>query len=67
EDYTLLAYTYVNDRGETVTMWLLEKDGKRANNKELQAFLEEHGNELNPVLYTELSGEELERKVNDAW
>ncbi|MBC1486127.1 hypothetical protein HB897_07800 [Listeria seeligeri] len=67
EDYTLLAYTYVNDQGETVTMWLLEKDGKRANNKELQAFLEEHGNELNPVLYTELSGEELERKVNDAW
>ncbi|WP_271006925.1 T7SS effector LXG polymorphic toxin [Listeria seeligeri] len=67
EDYTLLAYTYVNDRGETVTMWLLEKDGKRANNKELQAFLEEHGNDLNPVLYTELSGEELERKVNDAW
>ncbi|MBT0132443.1 hypothetical protein G4229_01905, partial [Listeria seeligeri] len=59
EDYTLLAYTYVNDRGETVTMWLLEKDGKRANNKELQAFLEEHGNDLNPVLYTELSGEEL--------
>nr|WP_270998166.1 T7SS effector LXG polymorphic toxin [Listeria seeligeri] len=67
EDYTLLAYTYVNEKGETVTMWLLEKDGKRANNKELQAFLEEHGNELNPVLYTELSGEELERKVNDAW
>ncbi|MBC1470726.1 T7SS effector LXG polymorphic toxin [Listeria seeligeri] len=67
EDYTLLAYTYVNDRGETVTMWLLEKDGKRANNKELQAFLEEHGNDLNPVLYTELSGEEFERKVNDAW
>lgn len=67
EDYTLLAYTYVNDQGETVTMWLLEKDGKRANNKELQAFLEEHGNDLNPVLYTELSGEELERKVNDAW
>ncbi|WP_271004813.1 T7SS effector LXG polymorphic toxin [Listeria seeligeri] len=67
EDYTLLAYTYVNDQGETVTMWLLEKDGKRANNKELQAFLEEHGNELSPVLYTELSGEELERKVNDAW
>ncbi|MBC1727266.1 hypothetical protein HB981_12310 [Listeria seeligeri] len=67
EDYTLLSYTYVNDRGETVTMWLLEKDGKRANNKELQAFLEEHGNDLNPVLYTELSGEELERKVNDAW
>lgn len=67
EDYTLLAYTYVNDQGETVTMWLLEKDGKRASNKELQAFLEEHGNELNPVLYTELSGEELERKVNDAW
>ncbi|WP_406946552.1 hypothetical protein, partial [Listeria innocua] len=24
EDYTLLAYTYVNDQGETVTMWLLE-------------------------------------------
>ncbi|MHC5410019.1 T7SS effector LXG polymorphic toxin [Listeria seeligeri] len=67
EDYTLLAYTYVNDQGETVTMWLLEKDGKRANNKELQAFLEEHGNDLNPVLYTELSGEELDRKVNDAW
>ncbi|MBC1586330.1 hypothetical protein HB909_10520 [Listeria seeligeri] len=67
EDYTLLAYTYVNEKGETVTMWLLEKDGKRANNKELQAFLEEHGNDLNPVLYTELSGEELERKVNDAW
>lgn len=30
EDYTVLAYTYVNDQGETVTMWLLEKDGKRA-------------------------------------
>lgn len=67
EDYTLLAYTYVNDKGKTVTMWLLEKDGKRASNKELQNFLEEHGEELNPILYTELSGEELERKVNDAW
>ncbi|MDT0001454.1 T7SS effector LXG polymorphic toxin [Listeria cossartiae subsp. cayugensis] len=67
EDYHLFAYTYVNDKGETVTMWLLERDGKRASNKELQAFLEEHGAELDPILYTSLSGEELERKVNDAW
>lgn len=67
EDYSLLAYTYVNDQGKTVTMWLLEKDGKRARNKELQDYLEEHGEELNPILYTELSGEELERKVSDAW
>lgn len=29
EDYTVLAYTYVNDQGKTVTMWLIEKDGKR--------------------------------------
>ncbi|HAB0009139.1 TPA_asm: hypothetical protein GIN74_07010 [Listeria monocytogenes] len=67
EDYHLFAYTYVNDKGETVTMWLLERDGKRASNKELQAFLEENGAELDPILYTNLSGEELERKVNDAW
>ncbi|EAE6298282.1 hypothetical protein E5Z49_12905 [Listeria monocytogenes] len=67
EDYTVLAYTYVNDQGETVTMWLLEKDGKRAENKELQDFLEKYGQELDPVLYTNLSGEELERKVNDSW
>ncbi|MBC6116853.1 hypothetical protein HCA24_10365 [Listeria innocua] len=67
EDYQLFAYTYVNDKGETVTMWLLERDGKRASNKELQAFLEENGAELDPILYTNLSGEELERKVNDAW
>lgn len=67
EDYQLFAYTYVNDKGETVTMWLLERDGKRATNKELQAFLEESGAELDPILYTNLSGEELERKVNDAW
>ncbi|MBC2314196.1 hypothetical protein HCB40_08330 [Listeria welshimeri] len=67
EDYTLFAYTYVNDQGETVTMWLLERDGKRATNQELQDFLEEHGQELNPLLYTNLSGDELERKVNDSW
>ncbi|EPN2895388.1 T7SS effector LXG polymorphic toxin, partial [Listeria monocytogenes] len=67
EDYQLFAYTYVNDKGETVTMWLLEQDGKRASNKELQAFLEENGAELDPILYTNLSGEDLERKVNDAW
>ncbi|MBC1351691.1 hypothetical protein HB837_04450 [Listeria innocua] len=67
EDYQLFAYTYVNDKGETVTMWLLERNGKRASNKELQAFLEENGAELAPILYTNLSGEELERKVNDAW
>uniref|UniRef100_UPI001131A317 LXG domain-containing protein n=1 Tax=Listeria monocytogenes TaxID=1639 RepID=UPI001131A317 len=67
EDYTVLAYTYVNDQGETVTMWLLEKDGKRIENKELQDFLEKHGQELDPLLYTNLSGEELERKVNDSW
>lgn len=67
EDYTLFAYTYVNDQGETVTMWLLERDGKRATNQELQDFLEEHGQELNPLLYTNLTGEELERKVNDSW
>lgn len=67
EDYQLFAYTYVNDKGETVTMWLLERDGKRASNKELQAFLEENGAELDPILYINLSGEELERKVNDAW
>ncbi len=67
EDYTLFAYTYVNDQGETVTMWLLERDGKRATNQELQDFLEEHGQALNPLLYTNLSGEELERKVNDSW
>ncbi|MCJ1723951.1 T7SS effector LXG polymorphic toxin, partial [Listeria ivanovii] len=63
EDYSLLAYTYVNDQGKTVTMWLLEKDGKRARNKELQDYREEHGEELNPIQNTELSGEELERKV----
>ncbi|EAF5052089.1 hypothetical protein C2W34_09160 [Listeria monocytogenes] len=67
EDYTVLAYTYVNDQGETVTMWLLEKDGKRVENKELQDFLEKHGQELDTLLYTNLSGEELERKVNDSW
>lgn len=67
EDYTVLAYTYVNDQGESVTMWLLEKDGKRVENKELQDFLEKHGQELDPLLYTNLSGEELERKVNDSW
>lgn len=67
EDYTVLAYTYVNDQGETVTMWLLEKDGKRIENKELQDFLEKHGQELDPLLYTNLSGEELERRVNDSW
>ncbi len=67
EDYTVLAYTYVNDQGETVTMWLLEKDGKRVENKELQDFLEKYGQELDPLLYTNLSGEELERKVNDSW
>ncbi|HHQ1094103.1 TPA: T7SS effector LXG polymorphic toxin, partial [Listeria innocua] len=67
EDYTVLAYTYVNDQGKTVTMWLIEKDGKRVENKELQDFLEKHGQELDPLLYTNLSGEELERKVNDSW
>ncbi|MBC2109013.1 LXG domain-containing protein [Listeria innocua] len=67
EDYTVLSYTYVNDQGKTVTMWLLEKDGKRVENKELQDFLEKHGQELDPLLYTNLSGEELERKVNDSW
>ncbi|MBC2187241.1 hypothetical protein HCB28_13760 [Listeria sp. FSL L7-0253] len=67
EDYTVLAYTYVNDQGETVTMWLLEKDGKRVENKELQDFLEKHGQELPAISYTELSGEELERRVNDSW
>ncbi|MBC2262371.1 hypothetical protein HCB45_12340 [Listeria sp. FSL L7-0091] len=67
EDYTVLAYTYVNDQGETVTMWLFEKDGKRVENKELQDFLEKHGQELDPLLYTNLSGEELDRKVNDSW
>ncbi|EAH4443804.1 hypothetical protein HDI65_002091 [Listeria innocua] len=67
EDYTVLAYTYVNDQGKTVTMWLLEKDGKRVENKELQDFLEKNGLELDPLLYTSLSGEELERKVNDSW
>lgn len=67
EDYTVLAYTYINDQGETVTMWLLERDGKRVENKELQDFLEKNGQELDPLLYTNLSGEELERKVNDSW
>lgn len=67
EDYTVLAYTYVNDQGKAVTMWLLEKDGKRVENKELQDFLEKNGLELDPLLYTSLSGEELERKVNDSW
>lgn len=67
EDYTVLSYTYVNDQGKTVTMWLLEKDGKRVENKELQDFLEKNGQELDPLLYTSLSGEELERKVNDSW
>ncbi|EAG7396049.1 hypothetical protein BLH43_15590, partial [Listeria monocytogenes] len=67
EDYTVLAYTYVNNQGETVTMWLLEKDGKRVENKELQDFLEKHGQELPAISYIELSGEELERRVNDSW
>lgn len=61
EDYTVLAYSYVNSQGETITMWLLKKDGKRVENKELQDFLEKHGEELPAISYTELSGEELER------
>ncbi|MCN72853.1 hypothetical protein CCE97_14930, partial [Listeria monocytogenes] len=67
EDYTVLAYTYVNGQGENVTMWLLEKDGKPVENKELQDFLEKHGQELPAISYIELSGEELERRVNDSW
>ncbi|EHD1509426.1 hypothetical protein JR583_002945 [Listeria monocytogenes] len=67
EDYTVLAFTYVNGQGETVTMWLLEKDGKRVENKELQDFLDKHGQELPGISYTEISGEELERRVNDSW
>lgn len=67
EDYTVLAFTYVNGQGETVTMWLLEKDGKRVENKELQEFLEKHGQELPAISYIELSGEELERRVNNSW
>lgn len=57
----------MNNQGETVTMWLLEKDGKRVENKELQDFLEKHGQELPAISYIELSGEELERRVNDSW
>lgn len=67
EDYTLFAYTYVNDKGKNVTMWLIEKNGKRVENKELQDFLEKNGQDLPPVSYTELLGEDLERKVNDSW
>ncbi|EAD1607634.1 hypothetical protein AE477_14295 [Listeria monocytogenes] len=67
EDYTVLAFTYVNGQGKTVTMWLLEKDGKRVENKELQDFLDKHGQELPGISYTEISGEELERRVNDSW
>lgn len=67
EDYTVLAFTYVNGQGETVTMWLLEKDGKRVENNELQDFLEKHGQELPAISYIELSGEELERRVNNSW
>ncbi|ARM71766.1 hypothetical protein LMxysn_0131 [Listeria monocytogenes] len=67
EDYTVLSYSYVNNQGKTVTMWLLEKEGKRVENKELQDFLEKHGQELPAISYTELSGEELERRVNDSW
>ncbi|HHP9242123.1 TPA: T7SS effector LXG polymorphic toxin [Listeria monocytogenes] len=67
EDYTLFAYTYVNDQGKNVTMWLIEKNGKRVENKELQDFLEKNGQDLPPISYTELSGEDLERKVNDSW
>ncbi len=67
EDYTLFAYTYVNDQGKNVTMWLIEKNGKRVENKELQDFLEKNGQDLPTISYTELSGEDLERKVNDSW
>ncbi|HBI6856634.1 LXG domain-containing protein [Listeria seeligeri] len=67
EDYTLFSYTYVNDQGKNVTMWLIEKNGKRVENKELQDFLEKNGQDLPPISYTELSGEDLERKVNDSW
>lgn len=67
EDFTLFAYTYVNDKGKNVTMWLIEKNGKRVENKELQDFLEKNGQDLPPISYTELSGEDLERKVNDSW
>ncbi|EAF8357666.1 hypothetical protein KLP99_002929 [Listeria monocytogenes] len=67
EDYTVLAFTYVNGQGKTVMMWLLEKDGKRVENKELQDFLDKHGQELPGISYTEISGEELERRVNDSW
>ncbi|HAC4687424.1 TPA_asm: hypothetical protein GZV23_14145 [Listeria monocytogenes] len=67
EDYTVLAFTYVNGQGKTVTMWLLEKDGKRVENKELQDFLDKYGQELPGISYTEISGEELERRVNDSW
>lgn len=49
EDYTVLAYTYVNDQGETVTMWLLEKRWKTSRKQGITRFLRKTWSGIRPT------------------
>ncbi|WP_313624357.1 T7SS effector LXG polymorphic toxin [Microbacterium sp.] len=67
EGYTIYAWPYEDPvTGEVTISWFIDKNGRRLDNKELQAFLEQHGTELDPSYYQIVDWKKIRDLENDA-
>ncbi len=67
EGYLLFKVPYTDSNGKEQVMWLLEKDGVRVPNRELEAYLKRTGDYQAKDKYTILTLDELNEKIMKSW
>ncbi len=67
EEYLLFKVAYKDSSGKEQAMWILEKDGVRVPNSELEAYLKRTADYQDEDKYTILTLEELNEKIMKAW
>ncbi len=67
EEYLLFKVAYKDSSGKEQAMWILEKDGVRVPNSELEAYLKRTADYQDKDKYTILTLEELNEKIMKAW
>ncbi len=67
EGYLLFKVPYTDSNGKEQAMWILEKDGVRVPNRELEAYLKRTGDYQDKAKYTILTLDELNEKIMKSW
>ncbi len=67
EGYLLFKVPYTDSNGKEQAMWILEKDGVRVPNRELEAYLKRTGDYQDKDKYTILTLDELNEKIMKSW